>query len=1141
MRRCGLADSPHTVDTPHAFLRARRYMYLLVAVVALTTTAVDAIPVGKIAGRITDENGIALEQVTVLLDNTTLWGTTDSDGNYVVLQVPPGTYNVVARRAGFRHIRKPNVAVYADRTVRIDFSLPLAGIEIETETVSTRPPLITPDITTTRSFIDLRQYRRIPSSTIIDVLAFESGVRRTDQNDLAIRGFRPGEVVYQIDGFTWMNPLEDRPYTEVNVAFIEQVQIVSGAYVAAKPGRGAIINIVTRDPANMPTMTGDARYTPPHRKHFGPSAYSADQYDHLLYLNDGTSTGGRLSNDSSIPSGAAMSNRDTVNSYYPVYRVQQRADVFDPQPVFVGWKQIANEVNAGTRALGDSLIDTHRGSWTPEALKQVWSHRHRAWSYADQGDLLLDLALASPSYIFPRTNIAAGYRHNRTVHPVPAVVQAYTDRAASASFSTRFIPRVTIDGFGRFEIIETTANGALPLDNPRFGTGSIERYVGIGDLTPLSVDAYDPSVPGLTNSLANTLENHGGASGLNKYNLWANVPYRETVWGGGVRMQHRITNRAFYGLSAEHLRGSVEMKPAERRGSNDNPHRTDENFATVSLGDNNVAFLDESPWGFAPGSYSGLDVVGGYYLAGGGYVSDYSEWMISRARGSLFNQITANHGITIGGDLAMNELHRDTRSADRATGEGAWFNEYTAKPLQIGVYLQDNIEYDELIADVGVRIDGFDANWPVYFPDDEFPEAYARGGMQSISEQQGIPANIAALGIVPPSSAVELLRYIDAPLSTDPGWLYSERVLDVLPSAKSQTHWRVSPRIGVSHPAGERMRVFFNYGRMHSAPAAGYRYGLLAANQRTGNRESEIVGVGNPNLKPPRTTIYEVGVDYHVVTNLVTRLRGYSGSETNEPTTYMKVGGIQPAMAGGASMPEYRFTAVSNDGYRLFRGIEAAIEKPLGSFLTGSVNVDLREVTVGRTGVIVAYEDPSRRDVLADPADVCTDFQPTAQALLMLSTPTRWGSVLGGWELSATQIYRRGPTVTYYRSSDALSEAPGSQNSQSIVFRWIDTWRTNARASKTVRVGDGSITVYGDVRNVFDVETFNLAAVDRAVYFEEILMEGGDVPLHRIGDMSYTLNGENVEDIIKRRLVRENDWLLFLYPRSFQFGIRVNL
>jgi hypothetical protein len=891
----------------------------------------------------------------------------------------------------------------------------------------------------------------------------------------------------------------------------------------------------------MPTVTGDARYTLPHRKHFGPSAYSADQYDRLLYFNEGASTGGRLSNLSSIPPGSALSNWDTVDSNLPVYRIQSRFDELESQPVFVGWNQITAEVNAGTRALGDSLIDVHRGTWTPEALKQVWSHRHRAWSYADQGDLLLDFALASPSYLIPRTNVAAGYRHNRTVHPVPAVVQAYTDRAVTASFSTRLIPKVTIDGFGRFELIETTANGALPLDNPRYGTGSIERYVGIGDLTPLSVDAYDPFSSGLANSLSNTLDNHGGASGLNKYNLWANVPYRETVWGGGVRLQHRVTNWIFYGVSAEHLRGSVEMNPAARRGAADNPHHTDANFATVSLGGNDVAFLDENPWGFAPGSYSSLDVVGGYYLAGGGYVSDYSEWMTSRARGSIFGQLTPSHGITVGADLALNELHRDTRSADRATGEGAWFNEYTANPWQISVYLQDNIEYDGLIADVGVRVDGLNANWPVYFPDDDFPEAYARGGMHSISDQHGIPADVAALGVVPPSSAIELLRYIDAPLPTDPGWLYSERVLDVLPSEKSQTFWRISPRIGVSHPAGDRVRVFFNYGRMHSAPLAGYRYGLLATNQRTGNAESEIVGVGNPNLKPPRTTIYEVGADYRVATNLAIRLRGYSGSETNEPTTYIKVGGTQSAMTGGASTPEYRFTAVSNDGYRLFRGVEATIEKPIGSFLTGSINVDLREVTVGRTGVTVAYEDPSRRDVLADPADICTDFHPTAQALLMLSTPTRWGSILGGWELSATQIFRRGHTVTYFRPSDALDENPVGQNPPSIVFRWIDTWRTNARASKTVRIGDGSITVYGDVRNVFNVKTINLAAVDRAVYFEDFLMEGGDVPLHRIGDMRYTLNGENVEDIIKRRLVRENDWLLFLYPRSFQFGIRVNL
>ncbi|HDS74453.1 MAG TPA: TonB-dependent receptor [Firmicutes bacterium] len=515
--------------------------------------------------------------------------------------------------------------------------------------------------------------------------------------------------------------------------------------------------------------------------------------------------------------------------------------------------------------------------------------------------------------------------------------------------------------------------------------------------------------------------------------------------------------------------------------------------------------------------------------------------MTSRARGSVFGQITANHGITLGGDVALNELHRDTRSADRATGENAWFNEFTSEPWRIGIYLQDNIEYDGLIADVGIRVDGFNANWPVYFPEDEYPEAFARGGMRAISEQHGIPVDMAALGIVSPNSSPELLRYIDAPLSTDPGWIHSERLLAVLPSEKAQTHWRVSPRFGVSHPAGDRARVFFNYGRMHSAPAAGYRYGFLAKRQRIGGFEGEIVGVGNPNLEPPRTTLYEVGADYRVLSQVAFRVRFYSGSETKEPTSYIKVGGVQSVMTGGVNTSEFRFASVSNDGYRLFRGIEASIEKPLGSFITGSVNIDLREVTIGHTGVLEDYEDPSRSDVAADVADVCTDFRPTVQGLLMLSTPTVWGSLLGGWELSATQIYRRGNTEVYHRAADGLASNSNGNTVQSIVFRWVDTWRTNARASKTIRIGEGSFTIYGDVRNVFNVKTFNLAAVDRVTYFEDILMEGGDVPLHRIGDTSYSIDGENVDDIVKRRLVRENDWLLYLYPRSFQFGVRVNL
>ena len=58
---------------------------------------------GKLAGRVTDgSTGDGLPGATVVLEGTTLGTATDVDGNYFIIGVPVGSYNVVASFIGFQ-------------------------------------------------------------------------------------------------------------------------------------------------------------------------------------------------------------------------------------------------------------------------------------------------------------------------------------------------------------------------------------------------------------------------------------------------------------------------------------------------------------------------------------------------------------------------------------------------------------------------------------------------------------------------------------------------------------------------------------------------------------------------------------------------------------------------------------------------------------------------------------------------------------------------------------------------------------------------------------------------------------------------------------------------------------------------------
>jgi hypothetical protein len=79
---------------------------------------------GKIAGKVTDaQTGEPIVGVNVVVEGTYLGAATDFDGNYTIINVPPGVYRVKASAIGYKTVVKENVRVSIDLTTRVDFQL----------------------------------------------------------------------------------------------------------------------------------------------------------------------------------------------------------------------------------------------------------------------------------------------------------------------------------------------------------------------------------------------------------------------------------------------------------------------------------------------------------------------------------------------------------------------------------------------------------------------------------------------------------------------------------------------------------------------------------------------------------------------------------------------------------------------------------------------------------------------------------------------------------------------------------------------------------------------------------------------------------------------------------------------------------
>ena len=209
---------------------------LLIVSVFLLPMLVFGQSSGKIVGVVKDANtGDPLPGVNVVIEGTTLGAASDVDGYFVILNVPVGIYDIKASFIGYKEVTMSGVRVSADITTEVNFDLEEAAIEGEAVVVTATRPLVEKHVTQSVSLVTSEDLENIPVRGFNEVIATQNSVVVQD-NNIYIRGGRPDEVGYYIDGASSVDPLTNTQSLYIIQEAVEEFQVLAGGYNAEYGG-----------------------------------------------------------------------------------------------------------------------------------------------------------------------------------------------------------------------------------------------------------------------------------------------------------------------------------------------------------------------------------------------------------------------------------------------------------------------------------------------------------------------------------------------------------------------------------------------------------------------------------------------------------------------------------------------------------------------------------------------------------------------------------------------------------------------------------------------------------------------------------------------------------------------------------------
>ena len=219
---------------------------------------------GSIQGTVSDEQGAVVAGAAVEARNTATnfskTFTTDSDGRFTLLAMPPGMYVVSATKSGFAKLNQENVELTVGRIVSLNMTLKVSGVS-GVVTVTTTPTVDTGK-TEPSSTINETSITNTPilGRKFEDLLTLTPGVSITqgpDGDEINFAGQRGIFNNVSLDGGDYNNGFfgeqagGQRAAIDIALDAVKEFQVIpTGANAEYGRTAGGIINVITKSGTN---------------------------------------------------------------------------------------------------------------------------------------------------------------------------------------------------------------------------------------------------------------------------------------------------------------------------------------------------------------------------------------------------------------------------------------------------------------------------------------------------------------------------------------------------------------------------------------------------------------------------------------------------------------------------------------------------------------------------------------------------------------------------------------------------------------------------------------------------------------------------------------------------------------------------